>query len=97
MVITHVTIIRCAVSHFTPRTLCDVPTPKIEEEITCVVLTGKCKKVAPKMTAAPVAYAATPFTGRIFIIFTPTVLIIFYSPTAVHKVFAYAYENFIII
>lgn len=38
---TQVINILWAVPHFTPFTRCDAPTPKIEEEMTCVVLTGK--------------------------------------------------------
>lgn len=66
-----------AVPHFTPLMRCAEPTPSIEEEMTCVVLTGICRKVAPKMMAAPVISAATPLTGRIFMILPPTVLMIF--------------------
>ena len=40
-VITQVIIILCAVPHLTPFKRCAEPTPRIEEEITCVVLTGK--------------------------------------------------------
>ena len=40
-VMTQVISIRWAVSHLTPFRRCAEPTPKIPEEITCVVLTGK--------------------------------------------------------
>lgn len=40
-VMTHVMSIRLAVPQFTPFTRCDAPTPRIDEEMTWVVLTGK--------------------------------------------------------
>ena len=40
-VIIQVIIILCAVVHLTPLTRCDEPTPKIDEDTTCVVDTGK--------------------------------------------------------
>lgn len=40
-VITQVTNMRCAVVHFTPFSLCEDPTPRIDEDTTCVVDTGK--------------------------------------------------------
>ncbi len=76
IVINQVNIILRAVPQFTPFTRCAAPTPIIADEITCVVETGKCIKVAPKMIDADVTSAATPLTGRIFIIFPPTVLMI---------------------
>src|SRR5690625_6891300 len=54
---------RLATPQFTPFTLCDDPTPRMAEDITCVVLTGICRMVAPNMTNAPVKSAATPLTG----------------------------------
>src|SRR5699024_12688630 len=90
MDITHVITIFCSVPFFTPRTLCDVTTPKIEEEMTCVVLTGKSRKVAPNIISALDVSAATPFTGRIFIILPPTVLMILQPPMAVPKAIAVA-------
>ena len=48
--------------------------------------------VAPKMIAAPVKSAATPLIGLIFIIFPPTVLIIFQPPTDVPNPIAIAQE-----
>lgn len=89
-VINHVMIILWAVSHLTPRIRWAEPTPKMADEITWVVLTGKCKKVAPKITVAAVKSAATPLTGRIFIIFEPTVLIILQPPTEVPNPIAVA-------
>ena len=92
-VITHVTTMRCAVPHLTPFKRWAEPTPSIDEEITCVVLTGNPIAVAPKIKLAPVKSAATPFTGRIFIIFPPTVLIIFQPPTDVPNPIAVAHES----
>ncbi len=42
-VITHVTIIRFAVFQCTPLIRLAEPTPKIDEDTTCVVESGKCK------------------------------------------------------
>ena len=41
IVMNHVVIILRAVPQLTPRTRCAEPTPIIEEEIKCVVETGK--------------------------------------------------------
>ena len=41
IVITHVISIVLPVPHFTPLSRCEAPTPIMEEEMTCVVLTGK--------------------------------------------------------
>lgn len=76
IVMTHVVTILRAIPHLTPLTRCAVPTPMMDEEITCVVETGKWIKVAPKIIDAEAKSAATPFTGRIFMILPPTVLII---------------------
>jgi len=76
IVITQVVTILRAMPHFTPFTRCAVPTPIIEDEITCVVDTGKWINVAPKIIEADAKSAATPLTGRIFMILPPTVLII---------------------
>ena len=76
IVINQVKTILRAVPQFTPLTRCAEPTPIIAEEITCVVETGKWIVVAPKIIEADVKSAATPFTGRIFMIFPPTVLMI---------------------
>ena len=39
-VMTHVISIRLAVPQFTPFTRWEAPTPRMEDEMTCVVLTG---------------------------------------------------------
>ena len=39
-VITHVIIIRCAVFHLTPLALLEAPTPRIDDDTTCVVDNG---------------------------------------------------------
>ena len=45
-VITHVIIIRCAVFHLTPLALLEAPTPRIDDDTTCVVDNGKCNDEA---------------------------------------------------
>ncbi len=80
IVISQVNTILRATPHLTPFTRWAEPTPIIAEEITCVVETGKWINVAPKMIEADAKSAAAPFTGRIFIILPPTVLIILYPP-----------------
>ena len=92
-VMTQVISIRFAVPQFTPFTRWEAPTPKMDEEMTCVVLTGKWTIVAPKMMRAPVKSAETPLTGRIFMIFPPTVLMIFQPPTDVPSPMAMAHAN----
>ena len=82
-----------AVPHFTPLIRWAEPTPRMDEEMTWVVLTGMCKKVAPKMIPAPVMSAATPLIGRIFMIFPPTVLMIFHPPIEVPSAMATAQES----
>src|SRR5699024_1512662 len=89
-VITQVTIIRCAVFHFTPLMRLEEPTPNIDEDTTCVVESGKCSDDATKIVKAEDKSAAAPLAGRIFIIFPPTVLIIFQPPTAVPNPIAVA-------
>src|SRR5690625_2488458 len=54
---------RLATPQFTPFTLCDDPTPRMAEDITCVVLTGICRMVAPNMTNAPVKSPAPASTA----------------------------------
>lgn len=76
IVIIHVRTILRAIAQLTPFTRWAEPTPMIEDEITCVVDTGKWTRVAPKIIEADAKSAATPLTGRIFIILPPTVLMI---------------------
>ena len=84
-VITHVIIIRCAVFHLTPLALLEAPTPRIDDDTTCVVDNGKCNDEATNIVNADDKSAAAPFAGRIFIMFPPTVLIIFHPPIAVPR------------
>ena len=53
----------CAVPHRTAPTRLALPTPMIEPETTCVVLTGKDNKVAEKITMEEFKSAAKPVTG----------------------------------
>src|SRR5699024_222228 len=89
-VITQVTIIRCAVFHLTPLMRLDAPTPRIDEDTTCVVDNGKCNEDATKIVNAEDKSAAAPLAGRIFIMLPPTVLMIFQPPTAVPRPIAAA-------
>ena len=75
-VITQVINIRCAVLHLTPFARLEAPTPKIDEDTTCVVESGKCNDDATKIVNADDKSAAAPFAGLIFIILPPTVLMI---------------------
>lgn len=58
-------IIRCAVFHFTPLIRLDEPTPRIDEDTTCVVDNGKCKDDATNIVNADDKSAAAPLAGRI--------------------------------
>lgn len=49
-VITQVTTIRCAVLHLTPFARLEAPTPRIDEDTTCVVDNGKCSDDATKLS-----------------------------------------------
>src|SRR5699024_12460722 len=80
-VITQVTIIRCAVFHFTPLMRLEEPTPNIDEDTTCVVESGKCSNDETKIVKAEDKSAAAQLAGRIFIIFHPTVWIFFNQQT----------------
>jgi hypothetical protein len=59
------------------------PTPIIEDDTTCVVLTGAPNKLAPQIMAEAVKSAAKPLIGSILKIFPPIVRIIFQPPNAV--------------
>ncbi len=80
---TQVTIMRLAVFQCTPLIRLDEPTPKIDDETTCVVESGKCNQDAVKIVNADAKSADAPLAGRIFMILPPTVLIIFHPPIAV--------------
>lgn len=62
-VITQVVTILIATPQFTPRNRFEAPTPKMEEEDTCVVDTGRPKKVAPCKTTNDDKSAANPLMG----------------------------------
>src|SRR5699024_3033412 len=74
---------RCAVFHLTPLIRLDEPTPRIDEDTTCVVDNGKCNDEATNIVNVDDKSAAAPFAVRIFMIFPPTVLMIFQRPTAI--------------
>ena len=54
-VITHVIIIRCAVFHLTPLALLEAPTPRIDDDTTCVVDNGKCNDEATNIVNAMIS------------------------------------------
>ena len=58
-VITHVIIIRCAVFHLTPLALLEAPTPRIDDDTTCVVDNGKCNDEATNIVNADDKSAST--------------------------------------
>lgn len=93
IVITHAMRIRPATDHFTAEKRFALPTPRIEDVIVCVVLTGKCVMVAVKITAADAASAAKPLIGSILNIFVPIVLMIFHPPTEVPSAIAVAADS----
>lgn len=64
----HAATIRRATPHFTNRAPLVTPTPMIEEEMICVVLTGIPAREAPMIVAAPAVSAANPWTGRSLVI-----------------------------
>src|SRR5581483_9307987 len=53
-----------ATPHRTADTRFDAPTPMMLAEITCVVLTGACRWLAVRITAAAAVSAANPLIGR---------------------------------
>ena len=59
------------------------PTPKMQAEMVCVVLTGAPSTDAPEMTRAADVSAAKPCTGSSLKILWPIVLMIFQPPSAV--------------
>ena len=59
------------------------PTPIMEPVTTCVVDTGRCRKVAVKIVNAELISAASPFTGSKRNILFPTVRIMRQPPTLV--------------
>ncbi len=92
MVMSQVMTILLAVPQLTSLTCCADPTPMMDDEMTCVVLTGKCNVVNVKIIAAEDRSAAAPLTGRIFMILPLTFLIIFHPPIDVPNAIAVAEE-----
>lgn len=60
---THALMILKATPHLTADNLRAAPTPRIQDEITCVVLSGKPKRDAVSMMVAAVVSAAKPCIG----------------------------------
>src|SRR5699024_4110696 len=85
---------RCAVFHLTPLIRLDEPTPRIDEDTTCVVDNGQSNAEATNIVNADDKSAAAPFAGGIFMIFPPTVLMIFQPPTAIPHSIAVAQPIF---
>lgn len=79
----HAHIIRRATLHRTYPIPLVVPTPIIDEEMTCVVLTGIPAIEAPMIVAAPEVSAANPSTGRSLVIWYPMVFTIRHPPKSV--------------
>lgn len=77
MVMTQAVTICRATLQWTALTRCAEPTPMMDPETTCVVETGRCSRVAEKMTTAEFKSAAKPWTGCILNILPPTVRMIF--------------------
>ncbi len=67
----HAIMMLRATPHFTVLVPMVEPTPMMDEQITCVVLTGIPAADAPRIVAAPAVSAAKPFTGRSFVILYP--------------------------
>lgn len=80
----------CATLQCTALTRLAEPTPIIEPDTTWVVLTGKCKKVAEKITKDEFRSAAKPLIGSILKILVPIVFMIFQPPAAVPSAIAVA-------
>ena len=70
------------------------PTPIIDPLTTCVVDTGKCKKVAVKIVIAEFKSAAKPFMVSNLKILVPIVEIIRQPPAAVPNAIAVAHPSF---
>src|SRR5690349_20500189 len=90
IVINQVMMIFPARFHLTLENFLAAPTPRMDEVMAWVVLTGNPFNVADKITPADVRSAATPLMGSILKIFVPIVLIIFQPPTDVPRAIAVA-------
>ena len=88
MVRIHASAIVLAIPHFTALVPMVVPTPMIDVQIICVVLTGIPTAEAPRIVAAPAVSAANPCTGRSFVILDPIVLTIRHPPDRVPRAIA---------
>src|SRR4030042_2424305 len=77
-----------ATPHFTVLVPMVVPTPMIDEQMICVVLTGIPTTDAPIIVAAPAVSAANPCTGRSLVILYPIVLTIRHPPERVPSAIA---------
>ena len=62
-VITHVIIIRCAVFHLTPLALLEAPTPRIDDDTTCVEIMGSVMMKLQILLMLMISRAA-PFAGE---------------------------------
>ena len=76
-------MMRRATPHLTVLAPIVVPTPIMDEQMTCVVLTGIPAMDAPRIVAAPAVSAANPCTGRSLVILYPMVLTIRQPPERV--------------
>ena len=90
IVSTHATTICCATPHRTALMRFAAPTPIMEPETTCVVLTGRCSKVAPNMIMDEFKSAEKPEIGCNLNILPPMVLMMRQPPTAVPQAIAVA-------
>jgi hypothetical protein len=80
---THAIIMLRATPHFTVLVPMVDPTPMMDVQITCVVLTGIPATDAPRIVAAPAVSAANPCTGRSLVILYPIVLTMRHPPERV--------------
>lgn len=83
-----------ATPQWTARTRSAEPTPMIEPDTTCVVLTGKCRNVAEKITKDEFKSAAKPLMDSILKIFVPIVEMIRHPPADVPKAMDVAQASF---
>ena len=83
IVTTQATSMLRATPQWTARTRFAEPIPMMEPETTCVVLTGRCKSVAVKMTIDEFKSAANPLIDSSLKIFVPIVEIIRQPPADV--------------
>ncbi len=77
-----------ATPHFTVLAPMVVPTPMMDVQMICVVLTGMPATEAPIIVAAPAVSAANPCTGRSLVILYPMVLTIRHPPERVPSAMA---------